>query len=168
RRDLIQYRRRYRVTIPTLVIVCLLLVLWGMRTAGAPGGGLRLMLTVVSLAVLAFVPVFRLAGPELGARFDARALPVDSRDEVRIQWLLAATEWLPLAIAATLGALLGGAPGAAALVLVGVLLSFGAVNAVAIPMALKSAPDIGRVMWVVRGGTLLMVGLLAGVARILG
>ncbi len=164
RRDLIQYRRRYRIVVPMLVVVSLVLFWWGAGTVAEAGGGLRLALATVAVAVVAFVPVFRVAGPELGARFDARALPVDPADERRVQWLLAATEWVPLTLASVAACLWASEPIAALVVVAAMAIAFSTVNGLAIPRALHAAPDVGRVSLTVRGSALLAVGLVAVVS----
>jgi hypothetical protein len=167
-RNLLQYRRRFRVIIPLFVIATACLFGYAMSSSDTDFGALRLALIATTIGGLVFTPVFRLAGRDLKTRFDARALPISPGQEMRAQWLMAASEWLPLALVAA-GASLAAGHGVAALaVLVTVLGGFVVVNAVAIPMALRSAPDIVTVSVAVRGGLLLIVGGASYVMRIAG
>lgn len=169
RRTLVQYRRRFRVVLPLLVVAAAAVVLFGTNTADAPGGPLRLALVCIALGIVAFTPVFRAAGPELGTRFDARALPVRPADEAKMQWVLAATEWGPLAVAVALGSLLGGFGIMPTLgVLLAVALAFAVVQAAAIPAALRAAPEVRRISWGLRGALLLALGGASELARLAG
>ena len=158
RRALLQYRRRFRIMPPLLVVVCIFLVLYAVNTAAVPGGPFRLALAAIALGVIVFTPAFRLAGPELGTRYDARALPVDPGLARTVHWAMAALEWLPLAAAATLGALLAGFGLNTLFILLAVIAAFVVTCGLAIPLAIKSAPEVARVSFGVRGGVLLLVG----------
>ena len=167
-RALVQYRRRFRVMLPLLVICCAVVVVYAMNTADTAGGTLRLSVVTIALGVLVFTPVFRLCGPELGVRYDARALPVPLGDERRVQWLLAASEWIPLAVAASLAGLWAGLGLGALVVFSTVLGGFVLMNAMAIPTVLRVAPRVGRVSWALRGAVLLVLGAMSAFVRMLG
>ena len=167
-RALVQYRRRFRVMLPLLVICCGVIFVYALNTADTAGGALRLSVVTVALGVLVFTPVFRLCGPELGVRYDARALPVPLTDERRVQWLLAASEWLPLALVSSLAGLWAGLGSGALVVLATVLGGFVLMNTIAIPIVLRVAPQVGRVSWALRGGVLLVLGAMSALLRMLG
>lgn len=161
RRALLQYRRRFRIVPVLMTIAPAIVAIYAFRTAGEVGGPGRVAVVALSVGVLLFIPVFRAAGPELGARYDARALPVDPADATRIQWILAAIEWAPLLVLTSLAALLAfGATGL--LVLAALSVGFVATHALAIPLALRVTPDVGRVALPVRAALLFVVGVLGG------
>lgn len=168
-RTLIMYRRRFRVVIPLNVLTCLAIILYGNAIDVADEAALRrLILSAIAVGVLTMLPVLRVAGPELGARFDTRALPIDGRNERFVIWVLAATEWIPLCLSTAIAALLGGfgiqAVWAASAVIVGFVLT----HLVAIPWALASSPRVGVVSAVVKGSALLVLGAIAMFARTQG
>ena len=166
RRDLRQYRRRFRAVPVALGLAAVALVVFGATAQAEPGAAVRITLVAGALGVLLFSPVVRAAGAEIGTPFDLRALPVRRADAIRSQWLLAAMEWGPLALAAAMGALAGGLGAWALGPLLGVLAIFGASQAVLIPAAIRRAPDVGRVAWAARGGALVLLGLVQWVVRV--
>jgi len=168
RRDILQYRRRFRVVLPLLFVAAAVLAIYALNTADTPGGPLRTALVAMVLGVTVFTPVFRLAGPELGTRYDSRALAVDPADERRVQWALALTEWGPIGLVAAAASLLAGFGIATLGVIAAVLAAFFLTNAVAIPLALRAAPNVAGVSMAVKGGMLLLMGGASALAQALG
>lgn len=161
RRDLVQYRRRFRIMPPLLVLSAIALIAYALSTSDSAGGATRVALVTIVVGVVVFSPVFRVCGPELGTRFDARALPVRGADERRVQWLLAASEWGPLALVATLASLLAGFGLGALGVLAAVSLAFVVTQAIVIPRALEASPELGALAFGAKGGLVLLASLCA-------
>jgi hypothetical protein len=165
KRDILQYRRRFRIMVPLTVCAAAALLGYAANTSGEPGAALRVIVAAATVGVLAFIPVFRSAGPELARRFDSRAMPIGVGQQRLTQWLLAALEWIPLAVASAAGLALGGDFVAAIIALFGILFAFGVTNAVAIPLALKASPDVAFTSWAVRAALILALGLTSTLAQ---
>jgi hypothetical protein len=158
-RNLRQYRRRFRVIVPLLVVTLGGLIVYGFRLQGIGDAPVRIGLVAAVIGALLFVPAFRLCGRDLRTRYDARALPVSSGQEMVVQWLMAAFEWLPLLLVTALSSWVA-MGGSSVWMGVGVVvLAFVMTNGLAIPLAVRKAPDVTISSVLVRGVVLTLLGV---------
>lgn len=140
RRLLLSSRRRYRI-VPILVVLLPLLVLTAGRFGMAPS----------DMALLAFAMLLsteRTLGREVGLPLLARGLPVDPAPTRLALWTIAATELLPVTLAALVAPLLGAWPSGGTTVFWGLLATLlgllGSIFcSVALALRRPSAPAIG-------------------------